>query len=115
MIEYLGREIKKITLIDDEKLRFDLSYGAFILYDAGQSCCEERWLTCDDDLKEFVGHELRGIEQLQHVTVRSEDGDTGEQLFIRIITDKGSFRFCSHNRHNGYYGGFDISCKAVEV
>lgn len=73
--------------------------------DQGQSCCEERWITCDDDLSGLEGASLVGLN-LSGAEANGPDGD--DQQFVHVTTTKGSFTLCTHNSHNGYYGGFDI-------
>jgi len=46
----LGKTIREVTL-SDEQLRVGLDGGSvLVLWDDGQSCCEERYMRTDDDL-----------------------------------------------------------------
>jgi hypothetical protein len=76
------------------------------LYDDGRSCCESRYLTCDDDLASFVGDTLVSAEVHEAPTITSEYGDVHEQAFLRVKTNRGVIVATTHNEHNGYYGGF---------
>lgn len=93
---------------DRERLRIELDGGlTLVATDDGQSCCESRYMTCDDDLSHFAGATLTGLE------VRDgpeEDGgyDVHEQQFLIVNTSAGSFTVANHNEHNGYYGGFHL-------
>ena len=107
---------QKITLIDfvpedSSGVFYDVSVcfnGARIdLGDEGQSCCEHRYMTTDDELGYLVGARLVDI-----FTAEAPDGpheyDVHEVEFLKIVTDMGTATFENHNEHNGYYGGFNI-------
>jgi hypothetical protein len=92
---------------DDEcHVRFFDGTGLCIR-DDGQSCCEYRYMTCDDDLSKFRLARLLDITEKEGPT--TGDDELHEEVFIHIETDKGSIVLCSHNEHNGYYGGFSIA------
>lgn len=103
----IGRTIESLK-IEDDTLYIGFNYALGIkINDSGQNCCESRWMTCDDDLNEHTGNRLMGFELLPvQISNATDNSDCLEILFLRIITDKGSFRVCMHNQHNGYYGGF---------
>lgn len=96
---------------EDEVMTFTLEGGATLyLWDDGQSCCETRYMTCDDDLSSFVGRAIVGIEE---VDLPDEPegpyGECHEKTFVKVITDDGAnIAITSHNEHNGYYGGFNM-------
>jgi hypothetical protein len=82
-------------------------------FDSAQACCEARYMTCDDDLETFAGATVVDIS----VDYSEEEGEYGESLecaFLRIHTDAGVIVACNHNEHNGYYGGFDVTCRVVK-
>lgn len=93
----------------------DLSFedgSTLSIFDSAQYCCEHRYLTTDDDLTAFEGAvfvdaEVRDVEGPDE----DEFGESHDVAFLVVTTDKGSFTVCTHNEHNGYYGGFD--CAAV--
>ena len=76
------------------------------LTDVGRSCCESRYMTCDDDLATFAGATLRDIELREGSEAEDEDSEVHETMFVHVITDKGTIVVTTHNEHNGYYGGF---------
>lgn len=110
----IGKEIVGLKLSDD---RLYFSFGddtRISIEDDGQSCCENRYMTCDDDLEYFVGAKLIGA------SVRDGEGwfpdrdkwiDCHDIQFLVVDTSKGSFTVATHNEHNGYYGGFFIRIK----
>jgi hypothetical protein len=113
----IGKKIAALSLDkgqkrDDEDtvcLSFTMDDGSrFKLMDDGQSCCERRWMSTDDDLAYYIGATLLGAE------VREGNGTGGKDVhdteFLIVHTDLGDFTMTSHNEHNGYYGGFSIRC-----
>ena len=79
------------------------------IWDGGQSCCEHRYMNCDDDLSYHVGAEFKGAEIRE--TEPEEDGEYGdvhEIEFLHLNTSKGVITVANHNLHNGYYGGFYV-------
>lgn len=110
--DYCGRTITAATF-SEEELRLTFSDGVTIrIWDNGQSCCEHRYMTCDDDVQDLVGRQLREI-----VVKEGPEGDSeyGEHqiAFLEIATDRNSVTVCTHNEHNGYYGGFGLSLDEV--
>lgn len=103
----IGKQIASVELADDA-LRFSFTDGSKLtLRDAGQSCCEKRYMRTDDDLPYFVGATLLGAETRD---APSEDAeyDSHEVEFLVVTTSRGVFTMSSHNEHNGYYGGFYV-------
>jgi hypothetical protein len=107
--------IKNIALSKDKKIKnIKMSEDALILYftdktsirifDNGQSCCERRYMTTDDDYKSFKGARFFNCE-IRNASRKSSDGEH-EIQFLIINTSLGSFTIENHNEHNGYYGGF---------
>lgn len=106
--EYYGRKITAAELIDN-RLRLTLDGGKQIeIWDDGQSCCEHRYITTDDDLSSLVGGVLNRIECRDGATVRGEY-DEHEIAFVEVGTDKAFITLTTHNQHNGYYGGFGLT------
>jgi len=107
--KYYGRKIVS-AVFDKEADRFHLTFGDGVhiaIWDNGQSCCENRYMSTDDDPSFLIGKTLKSIE----VKYAEEDGEYGihETAFVEITVDDGSIVFCNHNGHNGYYGGFGLT------
>jgi len=109
----IGKRIKDINLYDNVLgITFEDGYRIRI-FDAGQACCERRYMRTDDDLDYFIGAKLMGAEVKNAPNI--PDGDNFHEVqFFEIQTDKGVFTMSSHNEHNGYYGGFFLRVDAVE-
>ncbi len=115
--QHVGAVIKRVCIENDE-LHMHFDDGTLIIRDSGQSCCESRYMTCDDDLAEFSGAHFTGLKMKTHEELPNqpdEDGytssDTHEVQWVEIMTSKGCITLASHNEHNGYYGGFDIDAE----
>jgi hypothetical protein len=105
--QYYGKTIQAIALKDDV-LNIDFEDGVKIhIFDNGQSCCETRYMVCDDNLESLVGQKLTKIEIKSGPDIN--DGECHEQQFLEISTDGGFVTFANHNEHNGYYGGFALT------
>lgn len=78
--------------------------------DEAQSCCENRYMTSDDDIQELVGHTLSSIS-LKNGPVVEQDYDVHEIVFLEIQAGHITFTVSTHNEHNGYYGGFSLVLK----
>ena len=108
----VGKTIASVAL-EDDALRFVFADGSRMhMSDEGQSCCEHRYMSTDDNLADFAGAKLLGAEIKQAEGKDGEYGDVHEIQFLEIKTDKGSFTMSSHNEHNGYYGGFYIASRS---
>lgn len=108
----IGKQLYSVKLVRDELvLKFEDHTGVAI-YDDGQSCCESRYMVCDDDLTQFAGAVLIGAA-LKDVEYSSSNYGDHEIQFLEIVTTAGSFTLASHNEHNGYYGGFNLKAKNV--
>lgn len=107
--EYYGIKIASASF-SEEKLVLGLSDGRKIsLWDNGQSCCEYRYMTTDDDPQKLVGGALRNIEVKRSEETEGEYGECHEIAFIEVATDDGFITVATHNEHNGYYGGFGLT------
>lgn len=114
----VGRVIASAVMdnsIDPNRLvlRFTDSTGIYI-FDDGQSCCETRYMTTDDDLASFTGATFNGLELREAPDRETEYGEPHEVQFLLINTSKGVFTLETHNEHNGYYGGFAIEVRVLE-
>jgi len=84
------------------------------LIDNGQDCCENRYITCDDDLEGLQGQRIVSIEVAGIAEVlETNDGDSHEQVFVRIQFSRFAVTLCTHNEHNGYYGGFCLEVRLL--
>ena len=108
---YLGQIIVAITM-SEEAITISFGNGAIKLYDAGQCCCERRYMRTDDDVQSLVGATLQRIEVKDGPNI-DDEGDCHEQQFLEIGTDKGFVTIVNHNEHNGYYGGFSLHLEEI--
>jgi len=96
--------------IDRYELVLTFEDGTALTFtDQGQSCCESRYMVCDDDLQNFIGSTFTGAELLDGPRQPDDYGEH-EVQFLHIATTRGKFTVSNHNEHNGYYGGFAIRC-----
>lgn len=106
--KYYGRKIKDADF-GNNQMTLEFEDGVKIhITDQGQSCCEHRYMTCDDDVKSLVGQKLKHII-VKDTADTGEDGSSHEICFLEIQGDKSSITFATHNEHNGYYGGFGLN------
>lgn len=107
--EYKDKVIKQIW-IDNDRLHIDFEDGKKIdIWDNGQSCCEYRFMTCDDDLQYLVGKKLVHIVSKPGSDHEGEYGECHEEVFVEVMTNDGFITITNHNQHNGYYGGFGLT------
>lgn len=113
--DLIGEKIDNATIIKSEEvsrgkdlLVLNDGWRAIVIYDAGQQCCEERYMVCDDDLGMLVGKTIAGVELAVGPTTE-DDCDEHEIMFLRIKTDDGGIvTISNHNVNNGgYYSGFE--------
>lgn len=109
----IGKQIHSVRLEKDELVFKFTDRTGVAIWDDGQSCCEHRYMTCDDDLTQFEGAILLGAEQKEVEFVRDDSYGDHEIKFLEVFTNLGSFTLASHNEHNGYYGGFSLRAKNV--
>jgi len=111
----LGKKIIAFELKENNiKIRLE-GIGELVITDEGQSCCETRWISTDDDLGSVVGGNLLEINIVDagEPTVGKTD-DVHEMQFLNVKTSRGVIVFQTHNEHNGYYGGFSIAARLVK-
>ena len=106
---FYGRTITKAEMKDDKILLAFDDGQKIAVFDDGQSCCESRYMTTDDDMQSLVGHTLTRIEAKEGPSEDGEYGECHEQVFLEIGTDKSFITVANHNKHNGYYGGFGLT------
>lgn len=117
----VGKRIADVKVVAgdfyEDSLLFSFEDGTRIrMFDDGQSCCESRYMNCDDDLDYFSGAVLLDAE-IRDVEENVEEDEWGgvlESQFLIVKTDKGEFTVTNYNSHNGYYGGFWIAVREVE-
>ena len=115
----VGKEAVSLELTKDKwdeykELVFTFTDGTqLMIFDEGQSCCESRYMTTDDDLAGFVGSTLLEAEVADAPNIIGGYGDH-EVQFLHVKTSRGTFTVETHNEHNGYYGGFAVACRLVE-
>jgi hypothetical protein len=129
-----GSLITKVELVK-EKSQFRIGGGeratdeSFVLYfedgarivitDDGQSCCESRYMTTDDDIQSLVGNRLVNITGKEvsdkTVLVKQDDWGDHETVFVEIQSSGGFITLVNHNEHNGYYGGFSMTIRVYEA
>ncbi len=112
-----GKEIRSASVnavaTDIGRLEIVFADGTGIaISDEGQSCCENRYMVCDDDLAYFTGATFIDAEVRDAPDV--DDGsECHEVQFLLVHTSKGEFTVATHNEHNGYYGGFSIRVSGI--
>lgn len=113
--EKLQDQVLEDVRLEDECIKLKVNGTEFQIWDNGQSCCEYRYITTDDDLPSFTGATLQGVVEGEYRTVEPDDPDEcGEEhdvSFLRIYTSKGVMVFETHVEHNGYYGGFNVQLR----
>lgn len=110
--EYVGKKITAAEMAD-EKLTLTFDDGKKIaIWDNGQSCCENRYMTTDDNIQSLVGGKLKNIEAKPGPNAEAEY-DEHEIVFVEVSTGKGFITIVNHNEHNGYYGGFGLTITEV--
>lgn len=91
---------------EDGALVITFQNGAVLhIRDTARSCCESRYMTCEDDLTQFKGATLKDII-VEDGPTKETWGEPHEIQFLRVHTSNGVFTVETHNEHNGYYGGF---------
>lgn len=106
--KFYGRTVVDAVIVDN-RLSLSFSDGSKIgVWDNGQSCCESRYMSTDDDVKSLVGHKLVRIEGKPGAD-QEGDYEEHETCFVEVATDDGFITIVNHNKHNGYYGGFGLT------
>ena len=96
--------------MEDDRLRITFADGkAISIWDNGQSCCESRYMTTDDNLSSLVGRTLTRIEAKDGPDISGGDDSCHETCFVEVGTDAGFVTVTTHNEHNGYYGDFGLT------
>lgn len=113
----LGKQISAVQVKDDVLSMAFTDKSTLQLRDDGQSCCESRYMVCDDQLDNFVGGTLLDIslEAAPDPPKKSEWEEEHQAQFLHVKTSKGSFTVSNHVEHNGYYGGFWIIASLTDA
>lgn len=111
----LGKTIARAR-VEDNELRVTFTDGTRLeLWDDGQSCCESRYMVCDDDTASVEGATLMRIELREAPSGADGDDDCHDVEFLALVTSKGELVVSNHNEHNGYYGGFYVKARLAET
>ena len=106
----VGKVIERVYM-ESDVLHFVFADGYRAkAWDDGQSCCENRYMMTDDNLDDFAGATLLGLE-LREGSTTEDEYETHETQFLLVNTSIGTFTMCTHNEHNGYYGGFTVELR----
>lgn len=110
-----GKTIRTAALTDDDYVVVEFEDGSKLrIWDDGQSCCEHRYITCDEDLSSLAGQAFLEIEEREAPQPEQPKYECHDTMFVAIKTDKSEVVLCTHNEHNGYYGGFSVSAKVLQ-
>ena len=106
----LNKTIENVKLDGDDLTFLFTDNTKLTIWDGGQSCCESRYMTTDDNLSDFNGAVLLDLELKS-----ADDIDNGWEVheiqFLDVKTSNGVFTMVNHNEHIGYYGGFYVKAK----
>ena len=112
MLPFLGQKIVSITLDKvEERIKIDFGpLGILFIWDAGDDCCEQRYIQTDCDLAAFAGASFVGmkVNDMGGGPEPNTMMDEHEMQALNIHTNMGIVDFVTHNIHNGNYGGFFI-------
>lgn len=103
----IGKKIRGAKL-DGDIIKIRFAKKGIDIYDSGQSCCKNRYITTDDNPADLVGKKLTQIELADAPDSSEEGSECHEVQFLRIHAEDVTVVFETHNEHNGYYGGFAV-------
>jgi hypothetical protein len=111
----LDKTITSVYIEDDNLYINFTDNTALRVWDGGQSCCEHRYMTCDDILEEYSGAKLINVKAKPATySVDEEWGNSYETMFLEFETTNGVFTIVNHNSHNGWYGGFWVEAEVTD-
>ena len=110
---YLGKRIESARMANESLVLVFDDGTAIRFLDEGGQCCEVRYMTCDDNLRDFTGDRLLGWEVLD-APERDGSGDVHEVQFLHVRTSGGTITCETHNEHNGFYGGFEVRVRELD-
>lgn len=105
----VGQTILKVEL-EADTIYIRTPAGTLSIMDDGQLCCEQRFITTDDDLA-LKGGIVRELVLEPVVGVDSDESGVHAVAFLRLVTSLGVAVFCTHNIHNGCYEGFNVQAE----
>lgn len=110
----IGKVIASAAMEDDaNRMALHFTNGdTLYLFDDGQTCCEKRYMVCDDDLRHLEGSTFLGVDLADGPDLETGD-DSHEQQFMNVLTSSGVVTVSNHNEHNGFYGGFSVQSTLV--
>lgn len=109
----LNKKILNLEIIDNS-LAFSFEDNSKTkFFDNGQTCCEYRYMHTDDNLQDFIGAVFNSVEIREGPEENGEYGESKESEFMIVNTSKGQFTIVNYNEHNGYYGGFSLTCADI--
>lgn len=109
----VGKTIVSLKLKDNNLLLTFSDSSQIRIFDGGQSCCENRYMTTDDDLNAFDGAVFTSVEERPVINIPYGSGEH-EVKFLLINTSLGTITLETHNIHNGYYSGFVICAVKIK-
>lgn len=112
--DYYGKKILDAKFINNEILIIFDDGVKIKIWDDVQSCCEYRYITTDDKIESLVGQTLIEIRTKEVADQKTKYDEVHEIVFIEIQGSQSVVTFCTHNEHNGYYGGFGLSLDEVK-
>lgn len=108
----LGQPIARVFVLRDILRVVFAGGGKLFIWDGGYQCCEDRYMSTDDDLDTFIGAKLVGIEVVDGPDIPLNRG-VHEQTFVKLETTMGTITLVTHNEHTGNCncGGFDVESR----
>jgi hypothetical protein len=105
--KFVNKIISYAVFIEDHGLKLTFEDGTqATIRDDAQYCCESRWVTTDDSVEVLIGGRFLSLtEDYAHTCNEDEEDD---QMFVKVEASTGFVTLCTHNEHNGYYGGFNV-------
>jgi hypothetical protein len=97
--------------LDTETNQFEFELAGvrkFVLRDDQRSCCETRYITCDDPMSNIIGGLITKITCEDGGDRSDNEYERHDVMFVKVETHLGFIALTTHNCHNGYYGGFTL-------
>lgn len=107
-MKYVRGPVIKDVVVDEDSVTLHFSSGKLTLRDCGQSCCENRYMSTDDDVRDLIGQRFVCWEVKDGPGVDNDGYTQHDTQFLEIQTEGGFVTLVNHNEHNGYYGGFTV-------
>lgn len=108
---HIGKKIDTIS-IGNYSLEIKFEDGSILEFkDSKQSCCENRYMTCDDNIDDFTGKVFKDVSIRNGNGINTKGHGDHDIEFLLIHTDNGDITVSNHNEHNGYYSGFNITVR----